>query len=362
MLMKARGFKHSENQVQGEIMKKSPQLDNLIKVQQQINNNVKVLLDFFDSSLEKQWTSQQHLLVQKKVNGTISKPISVVWTTNIRTYINDQNHELPSGTYLMGDDNGDIVILRWSDRFNEFRWKIIGKMRYEPYDYDVKDYRMCIATFFKTNLVTQCLEQSRKLGNQRSNQNSAAQSARAKAPRTGLKVMIEFDNANGYKQEAKSILEAYRIIMAYNDNLLAKDKNKMGLKAFKKDVAAGKTLEFKCTSKNKKSPFTVYVSLLANGNHSPLNIYTDQKKEEILDFNLSTLHIKAGYGSHSSSEQAQKTQITKDSHTQIIEATDENGETVSQTIPTNTTEGKEYIKWCDGLTVEARITFDEFKS
>ena len=253
-------------------MKKQPQLDNLAKCQNLANNNFLELRKHF--KIKKAWDFGHHLYIATDKGSNYA----YITTNPVDRLINSNHHPetLKDTTYIIGPDNSNrIVCFQWKHRYDsqnplsDTRKVLVEKMRHEPYtDWDKSNpkwalYNAELAAFLKDNLVTQCLDKCRAKGNQ----NSAAQSARAKHSRTSqYQVELDFCNEYGRTVDIKdSILDAYRIAMTYGYN-----KHRQ---TFWRDLKAGKTIEldvFKgqpTLTKNgktymKKTETSLYIKLL----------------------------------------------------------------------------------------------------
>ena len=248
-------------------MKKQPQLDNLAKCQNLVNNNFLELRKHF-KEFRKEWNPGQHLFVRTDKGANYA----YITANPVDRLINSNHHpeDLKNTTYIIGPDNHDrIVCFQWGDRYNYDRTVLVEKMRHGPYtDWDRNNPKWAIynsefAAFLKDNLVTQCLDKCRAKGNQ----NSAAQSKRAKHSRTSqYQVELDFCNQYGSKIDIKgSILDAYKIAVSYGYN-----KHRQ---TFWRGLKAGKTIEldvFKgqpTLTKNgktymKKTETSLYIKLL----------------------------------------------------------------------------------------------------
>jgi hypothetical protein len=151
------------------------------------------------------------------------------------------------------------------------------------------------------SLVASCLKKTRKKGNQKSNQNSQAQSARGKKKAgkivNGKYVKMVFDSANHeLKTEDKTVLDAYKIVAG-------KYGYKKSLRQFHRDLAKGKELRF-----DGADYFCVYCTLMTvSSNPLKINII-DNLNTGNLDLNLKDTCILSGLNVM---EQAQKITIKK---------------------------------------------------
>jgi len=232
-------------------MKNKPQLDNLAKCQNLVNNNYLELRKFFDVEIRKDWDFGRHLLVKRTHNGnTVANYVYI--TANPVDRLINSNHApeaIKPDTYIVGpDNNNSLVIFQWKHKLESQypdsgkRIILIEQIRTTPYVWDkslsklwADTYKGNLAEFLKDNLVTQCLDKSRAKGNQ----NSKAQSKRAKHPRTSqYQVNLEFINpkapGSGIVSESKSMLEAYKIAVTYGY-----DRN---YKYFQRALKAGKAI------------------------------------------------------------------------------------------------------------------------
>ena len=164
-------------------MKKIP-LENLAQVQEKIiNKHIGKLLTYFDQKLKKYWSEGQHLIAEK--TGLSHRFIIYASMAKFEQlpYLNDGAlHEKLNKplTYILCESECGELILK---HYMTGQFKILKD---DSYSDKIGKVHNCRLEVLKDNLVTQCLEESRK----KANQNSAAQSKRASNSRWGVPVLL----------------------------------------------------------------------------------------------------------------------------------------------------------------------------
>ena len=231
-----------------------------------INHWAKELMTLFPQKLIKSWykDDEQHWHLEARKDDGANREILVSHNFGI---INSNEVKLSANTliFISQAKSNEAVIFFWVNRNNPINYIKITKNDKDSFivkskeTEEIKHYRQFktektvhngkvifdyneLRNFYSMSLVASCLSRTRKIGNQKSNQNSQAQSARGKNKANKIVnnkyVKMEFDSANHeMKIENKTVLDAYRIVTG-------KYGYKKSLRQFHRDLAKGEELQF----------------------------------------------------------------------------------------------------------------------
>jgi hypothetical protein len=200
-----------------EKLKKSlPELNNCDNI---INHWSREFLTLFKDHCRKRWGRGIHLDV-KNIMGYTSK-VFVSSTIDIINNINELPFDRYTYIFISSPTSKNATMFLWKDRFDILKYNYLEKIDNETFKIwnsdktEILQYREIkqigflkdIQRFQNMSLVSTCLGYTRKIGTQKSNQNSSAQKNRR-----GTKLKLEFHTPNVYNEEIKDMLDTYKIV------------------------------------------------------------------------------------------------------------------------------------------------------
>lgn len=244
------------------LKQKLPELNNCDNI---INHWSKELLTIFENECKKSWDKGKHLSVRTKSN----RSIFIYVTTNIKIIENDNKLPFDRNTviFISTANSKEATMFYWENRYEISKYNYIEKIDknifriWNSEKSEIKTYNQAkqvgylkdIQRFQNQSLVALCLQQTRKQGTINSNKNSQTQSLRKKGKIVkGCEVLMEFDCAEAYTKETKTMLDAYRIVAGKYNYIKS-------YRTFVREIKTGQRLIF-----NMDDLHTVYCSLVVS--------------------------------------------------------------------------------------------------
>ena len=208
-----------------------------------INHWSKELLSLF-TDVRKWWEKGQHVSFKD-----INLQNSFLYVSSTLDIINNENNLPFNGlTYILigKPTSNNCVLFNWKVRFNQSKWNYLEKIDSNSFRiYNVEKEKIInykqseqvgllneLQRFQNMSLVSDCIQKTRKLGTQKSNQNSSAQKLRR-----GKKLLLQFDCPNGYNEEIKDMLDSYKIVSG-------KYNYKKSYRTFTREIKENKIMTF----------------------------------------------------------------------------------------------------------------------
>jgi len=218
-----------------------PELNNCDKI---INHWSRELLTLY-STCRKSWNYGQHIEVKIDTASPVMK-LYVSSTLDIIENVNGLPFDDKTVILISNAKSKEATLFFWRHRHDTWKYSYMQKINetsFKIWNIDKTEIRQYVEAkqvgllkniqrFQNQSLVALCLDKTRKIGTQKSNQNSAAQKARR-----GIKCLLEFHCPDAYNEEVKDMLDAYKIAAGkYNYS--------KSYRQFVRDIQKSGTLEF----------------------------------------------------------------------------------------------------------------------